>query len=112
MDDKKTIAVVGATGAQGGGLVRAVLDDPGGGFRPRALTRDPASPKALELGRAGTEVVGADLDDAAGLERAFRGAHGAYCVTNFWEHFSPERELAQAANLADAARRAGLRDVV
>jgi uncharacterized protein YbjT (DUF2867 family) len=104
--------VVGATGAQGGGLVRAILDDPGGGFRPRALTRDPASPKALELGRIGAEVVGADLDDAASLERAFRGAYGAYCVTNFWEHFSPERELAQAANLADAARRAGLRHVV
>ena len=112
MDDKKTIAVVGATGAQGGGLVRAILDDPGGGFRPRALTRDPASQKALELGRAGAEVVGADLDDAASLERAFRGAHGAYCVTNFWEHFSPERELAQAANLAEAAKRAGLRHVV
>ena len=87
MDDRKTIAVVGATGGQGGGLVRAILDDPGGGFRPRALTRDPASPKALELGRAGAEVVGADLDNAASLERAFRGA---YCLTNFWEHFSPD----------------------
>ncbi len=112
MDDRKTIAVVGATGAQGGGLVRAILDDPGGGFRPRALTRDPGSLKAEELRRMGAEVVGADLDDAASLERAFRGAYGAYCVTNFWEHFSPERELAQAANLADAARRAGLRHVV
>jgi uncharacterized protein YbjT (DUF2867 family) len=112
MDDRKTIAIVGATGAQGGGLVRALLDDPGGGFHPRALTRNPGAPKALELGRLGAEVIAADLDDAASLTRAFRGAHGAYCVTNFWEHFSPERELAQAANLAQAAKEAGLQHVV
>ncbi|WP_046867843.1 NmrA/HSCARG family protein [Microvirga massiliensis] len=112
MDDRKTIAIVGATGAQGGGLVRAILDEPGSGFHPRALTRDPDAPKARELGRLGAEVVAADLDDAASLTRAFRGAHGAYCVTNFWEHFSPERELSQATNLAEAAQEAGLQHVI
>ncbi|MBK8163136.1 MAG: NmrA/HSCARG family protein [Gammaproteobacteria bacterium] len=108
MAEKKIIAIVGATGAQGGGLARAILSDPGGGFAVRALTRDVDSDKAKELKQLGAEVVAADVDDAASLERAFRGAHGAYCVTFFWAHFSPEKELAEAKALANAARRAGV----
>ena len=96
MADKKIIAVVGATGAQGGGLVRAILADPAGGFAVRALTRDPNAPAAKALAEAGAEVVAADVDDPESLKRAFDGAYGAYCVTFFWEHFSPEKELAQA----------------
>ncbi|MEO7744210.1 MAG: NmrA family NAD(P)-binding protein [Usitatibacter sp.] len=53
-----------------------------------------------------------DLDDAASVKRAFAGAYGAYCVTNFWEHFSPEKEQAQARNMADAARATGLEHVI
>lgn len=109
---KKTIAIVGATGAQGGGLARAVLADPQGGFAARVLTRNTASDKARALADAGAEVVQADLDDEAGLQRALQGAHAAYFVTNFWEHFSPEREMQQAAAMARAARAAGLRHVV
>lgn len=112
MSEKKIIAVVGATGAQGGGLVRAILADPSGGFAPRAITRNTRSDKAQALSGLGAEVVGADLDDAASLVPAFAGAHAAFCVTNFWEHFSPERELAQAAALASAAREAGVSHVV
>jgi uncharacterized protein YbjT (DUF2867 family) len=112
MADRKVIAVVGATGAQGGGLVRAILADPAGGFAVRAVTRKASSDKAKELARLGAEVVEADLDDAASLRRAFASAHGAFCVTNFWEHFSPEKEQAQARNMADAARAAGLKHVV
>jgi uncharacterized protein YbjT (DUF2867 family) len=112
MSTRKLIAVVGATGAQGHGLVRAILDDPQGGYAVRALTRDPASPKARELARLGAEVVAADVDDPASLERAFSGCHGAYCVTFFWDHFSPEREYASAAAMAEAAKRAGLAHVV
>ena len=112
MSDKKIIAVVGATGAQGGGLVRAILDDPSGGFAARAITRDANSAKAKELAKLGAEVVTADVDDPASLERAFAGAYGAYCVTFFWAHFSPEKELAQAASMAEAARRAGLAHVI
>ena len=56
MPDKKIIAVVGATGAQGGGLVRAILADPNGGFAARALTRDVNSAKARELAKLGAEV--------------------------------------------------------
>jgi uncharacterized protein YbjT (DUF2867 family) len=112
MADSKRIAVFGATGAQGGGLVRAILDDPAGGFTARAITRHVDSDKARALATAGAEVVAADLDDPASVERAMQGAHGAYGVTNYWEHFSPEKELAQARTLADAAKAAGIRHFV
>jgi uncharacterized protein YbjT (DUF2867 family) len=109
---QKIIAVVGATGAQGGGMVRAILADRDGGFAPRAITRKPDSAKGRALGDAGAEVVAADLDDEESLRQAFAGAHGAFCLTNFWEHFSPEKELAQAGNMARAAKAAGLRHVI
>jgi len=111
-DDQKVIAVVGATGAQGGGLVRAILEDPQGGFVVRAITRDTGSEKAKALAALGAEVVAANVDDAASLERAFAGAYGAFCVTFFWDHFSPEKELAQAAAMARAAKQAGLSHVI
>jgi uncharacterized protein YbjT (DUF2867 family) len=112
MADKKIIAVVGATGAQGGGLVRAITGDAGSGFAARALTRDVHSEKAKELARLGAEVVEADVDDVESLKRAFAGAHGAYCVTFFWAHFSPEKEGAEARAMAAAAKHAGLRHVI
>jgi len=112
MAEKKTIAVMGATGAQGGGLVRAILRDKTGGFAARAVTRNPASEKAQALAAAGAEVVAADVTDQASLERAFAGAYGAFCVTFFWEHFSPEQELADATALASAAKQAGVRHVI
>jgi len=93
---ERIIAVVGATGSQGGGLARAILNDPAGEFRVRALTRDPDSDAARALATEGAEVVRADIDDPASMQAAFEGAHGAFLVTNFWEHFSPEREIAQA----------------
>lgn len=112
MTAKKVIVVVGATGAQGGGLVRAILSDASGGFTVRALTRNVDSDKAAALTTLGVEVVAADLDDIESLKRAFTGAYGAFCVTNFWEHFSPEKELAQAANMASAAKETGLEHVI
>ena len=109
---RKTIAIVGATGAQGGGLVRAVLAQEEGPFAARVLTRSPASDRAKQLAALGAEVVEADLDDADSVKRAFDGAYGAFCLTNFWEHFSPEKELVQAANMAEAAGATGLQHVV
>jgi uncharacterized protein YbjT (DUF2867 family) len=109
---KKTIAVVGATGAQGGGLVRAILADPNGGFAARAVTRDAASEKARALAARGAELASANVDDAASLRKAFEGAYGAFCVTFFWDHFSPEKELAQARAMAQAAKEAGLVHVI
>ena len=112
MADRKIIAVVGATGAQGGGLVRAILADPAGGFAVRAITRDVDSDKARELARLGAEVVAADVDDEASLTRALQGAYGAYFVTFYWAHFSPDKEKAQAAIMARAAKAAGIRHAI
>ena len=112
MANKKVIAVVGATGAQGGGLARAILADPNGGFACRAITRDPNKDQAKALAAKGADVVKADLDDVGSLEKAFAGAQAAYCVTNFWEHLSGTKETAQARNLAKAARTAGLTHVI
>ena len=112
MADKKIIAVVGATGTQGGGLVRAILGDSSGAFAVRALTRDVDSEKAQELAKLGAEVIKADLDSGPSLRAAFDGAYGAFCVTFFFEHFVPGKELVQAAAMAQAAKQAGLKHVV
>jgi uncharacterized protein YbjT (DUF2867 family) len=112
MAEKRIIAVVGATGAQGGGLVRAILNDPAREFAVRALTRDVNSEKAKELARLGAEVVVADVDDPASIEKAFHGAFGAFCVTFFWAHFSPEKEIAEVKTMAEAAKRTGLQHVI
>jgi uncharacterized protein YbjT (DUF2867 family) len=112
MSDKKTLAVLGATGAQGGGLVRAILADPDSPFAVRALTRDPDSDAAKELAQAGAEVVAADIDSTASLTEAFEGAHGVYGVTFYWAHFSPEREIANGRSIAEAAKAAGVKHVI
>jgi uncharacterized protein YbjT (DUF2867 family) len=112
MSDKKIIAVVGATGAQGGGLVRAILNDPSGGFAVRAITRDVTSDQARTLYRLGAEVVAADIDDEQSIADALQDAYGAYFVTFYWAHFSPEKEISEGRNLASAANAAGIRHVV
>ena len=112
MAGKKIIAVVGATGAQGGGLARAILNDRNSEFAVRALTRKPESENARALASKGAEVVKADLDDVESLTRALNGAYGAYFVTAFWEHYSPEKELSQAKNMAEAAKRAGIKHAI
>ena len=121
MSSKKLITVIGATGSQGGGLVRAILDDPEHEFDVRAVTRNARSATARELAEAGAYVVEADLDDIESLRTAFDGAHGAYVVTNYWAPLSPEQEarrtraameLAQADNAALAAKQAGVAHVV
>ncbi|TXL61411.1 NmrA/HSCARG family protein [Aeromicrobium terrae] len=108
----KTIAVIGATGAQGGSLTRAALADTSGEWAVRAITRNPDGDVARGLAAAGAEVVRADLDDVESLTEAFDGAYGAFCVTNFWEHFSGAKEIEQARNLAQAAGSAGVQHVI
>jgi uncharacterized protein YbjT (DUF2867 family) len=121
VSDKKIIAVVGATGSQGGGLVRAILADVNGPFVARAITRDATSNAAKALVNKGVEVVEADLDDEASLTRAFKNAYGVFLVTNFWVERTPEEEQArtrpemegaQARNGARAAKAAGVKHVI
>ena len=109
---KKIIAVFGATGAQGGGLVRAILNDKKSEFSARAITRDKTSEKAKELANMGAEVVEADYNDENSIEKALEGAYGVYFVTFFWAHFSPEKELAEAAMMAQAAKEANIQHVI
>lgn len=106
------ITVFGATGAQGGGLARAILADREQTFGLRAVTRKPDGESARALKAAGAEIVLADLDDALSVQRALEGAYGAFCVTNFWEHGSGDKELSQAYTLAAAAAQSGLRHVI
>ncbi len=112
MENKKIIAVVGSTGAQGGSLIRAILNDPEGDFSVRAITRNSGSDKAKELAKMGVDVVEADVDNKESLVKAFKGAYGAFCITFFWEHFSPEKEKIHARNMAEAASSAGVKHVI
>lgn len=113
MSGDRVIAVVGATGAQGGGLIRAIANRRESGFRARALTRDPSTEAARALANLpNVEVVAADLDDPASIEAAFAGAYGAFCVTFFWADMSVDTELRQAESMAQAARATGVQHVV
>ncbi len=112
MTQKKIIAVFGATGAQGGGLAKAILQDPNGEFAVRVITRNVESDKAKELAAMGAEVVSADVDDKASMVRALQGAYGAFFVTFFWSHFSPETEGKHAKDMADAAKEAGIQHAI
>ncbi len=112
MSTKKIITVFGATGAQGGGLVRAILADKASEFSVRAVSRNIESDKAKALAALGAELVQADLGDPESVRKAMRGAYGAYCVTFFWDHFSPEQEAAEAKCMAEAAKAEGVQHVI
>jgi hypothetical protein len=84
------------------------VTDPNGTFSARAITRDVNSDKAKALAALGAQVVQADVDDVESLESAFAGAYGAFCVTFFWERFSPGKEAEQARKMATAAKTAGV----
>ncbi len=98
----KTVLVVGATGRQGGAVVRNMLPK---GWKLRALTRNPGGSAAKELQRQGVEVAQGDLDDPASLERAVRGVYAVYSVQDYWT-VGAKREVEQGKNLADAAKKA------
>jgi uncharacterized protein YbjT (DUF2867 family) len=121
MSSNKVITVLGATGAQGGSVVRALLRH--GGFHVRAVTRDPTKKAALDLldfdkqlrggsGESRVDLVEGQLDDEASLAKVFEGAHGVFGVTNFWEHGSMEKEFFQGYNLANAAKATNVKHVV
>ena len=112
MTQKKIIAVFGATGAQGGGLVKAILNDANSEFAVRAVTRDINSDKAKALAKLGAEVVAADIDNLESIKKVLQGAYGAYFVTFYWAHYSPEKENQEAKNMAEAAKSAGLKHVI
>uniref|UniRef100_A0A8C5R6H1 NmrA-like family domain-containing protein 1 n=1 Tax=Leptobrachium leishanense TaxID=445787 RepID=A0A8C5R6H1_9ANUR len=107
---KRIITVFGATGAQGGSVAKALLED--GTFCVRAVTRDTCKPAAKKLKEAGAEVVAADMDNKESLEAALSQAYGAFVVTNFWEHFSKDKEITQGKHIVDLSKKLGLKHVV
>lgn len=112
MLSKKIIVVFGATGAQGGGLAKAILNDPNSEFAVRAITRNPDSDKAKALAKIGAEIVAGNIDDPKSIQKALKGAYGAYFVTFYWSHLSAEKEYQEAHEMAKAAKEAGLQHVI
>jgi len=104
----KAVLVTGATGRQGGAVIRHMRPK---GWKLRALTRNSNGYAAQELARQGVELVQADLEDPASLERAVRGVYGIYSVQDFWS-VGFRREVLQGKNLADAAEKAGVEHFV
>jgi len=111
MSSKKLITVFGATGSQGGSVVDALLKD--GTFAVRAITRKPTSDKAKDLQRRGVQIVQADI--AGPIEQlieAMKGSHGAFLMTNFWDPSLMKNEEESGEKLVEAARKAGVKEVV
>ncbi|KAJ7648593.1 NAD(P)-binding protein [Mycena polygramma] len=107
------VAVVGATGTQGGSVVKALAesDKP---YRVRGFTRDAAKPASQKLNKLGVEVVAVSLvvDNKAEVYKAFAGANAAFLVTNFWEHLDKEREINEGKLLVDAAKAGGVSRII
>ncbi|KAI0398687.1 NmrA-like family protein [Xylaria palmicola] len=108
--EKKTIAVFGATGAQGGAVASIFLDDPKlkSGWAVRAVTRDPEREAAQLLAKRGAEVVAADLNDLSSLVRVLQGCAAVFGVTNYWEKANADIEVQQGRNLANAVKETGV----
>src|SRR5436190_12425979 len=112
MATKKIITIFGATGAQGGGLASAILNDANSEFAVRAVTRNVNSEKAKKLAQLGAEVVAADVDHPDTVQQALEGAYGAYFVTFLCDHYSPEKEIEQAKVFANAAKKATIKHAI
>ncbi|WP_242118644.1 NmrA/HSCARG family protein [Aestuariivivens sediminicola] len=112
MKKNKLITVFGATGGQGGGLVRAILSDQNSAYQVRAVTRNANSDKAKALVQSGAEVVEADVEDIDSMKKALEGADAAYFVTFFWEHFSAEKEQQHIKNFIEAAKASHLEHII
>lgn len=111
----KVITVFGATGGQGGGVVSALLkaiNKGEGDYAVRAVTRNPDGAKGQDLKSKGCEVVRCDMDDKTSVEEAVRGSYGVYLVTNYWEHFSAEKEIEQGKRVIDACEALGVQHLI
>ncbi|KAL9103513.1 MAG: hypothetical protein Q9163_001431 [Psora crenata] len=114
MSASKIFVVFGATGKQGGSVIKSVLGDPKAAaeFKIRGITRDPSNPKAKALAEKGVECMSGDIDDKESLKHAFKDAHSVFAVTNYWEKMDHELELQQGKNIADAAKEEGVQHLI
>ncbi|KAM0347677.1 hypothetical protein ACHAPU_004691 [Fusarium lateritium] len=110
----KILTVFGATGNQGGSVVRAILNDPALSkeFKIRGITRDVSKPAAKELASKGVEVVAADMNTAEQVAPAVKDAHTVFLVTNYWDTGSGNAEISQGKAVADACKTAGVKQLI
>ena len=108
LNTDKTVLITGATGQQGGAVIRHMLAK---GWNLRALTRNSSTDTALNLAHQGVELAQGDLEDLASLEHAAHGVYGIYSVQNFWK-VGAKREVQQGKSLADVAKKAGVEHFV
>ncbi|XP_041475781.1 nmrA-like family domain-containing protein 1 [Lytechinus variegatus] len=106
----KLITVFGATGTQGGSLVRALLQD--SNFKVRGITRNVDSEKAKALAQKGVEMVKASTDDVSSLEPAMAGSYGVFAMTSYWELMDQAKEVEMGKNMVDVARKVGVKHFV
>ncbi|KAH7115187.1 putative NmrA family transcriptional regulator [Dendryphion nanum] len=110
----KLITVFGATGNQGGSVIRHILADAtlSKTFKIRGITRDVTKPAAQALAKQGVETVKADLSSKASLTDAIRGSHTVFLVTNYWESASYDIEVTQGKNVVDIAKEEGVQHLI
>src|SRR2546426_4937651 len=106
----QTITVIGGTGAQGGGVVEALLAS--GQYTVRVVSRDPASKSAKKLEKRGVQVVKGDLLEPSSLRAAFEGAYGGFVVTNFWDPTQMAKETEIGIAAVHEARAAGVQHLI
>ncbi|KAK6002080.1 hypothetical protein QM012_001718 [Aureobasidium pullulans] len=110
----KLITVFGATGNQGGSVIKHILADRqlSSEFRIRGITRDVSKPAAKALADQGVELKTADMNDKASVAKAIKGSHTVFLVTNYWETASADVERSQGINVADAAKEEGVQHII
>jgi len=110
----KLITVFGATGNQGGSVIKYILADPSLSkeYKIRGITRDISKPSAQALAKQGVELVAADLNSPTSVASAIAGSHTVFLVTNYWETGQPAVEIAQGKTVADASKAAGVSHLI
>lgn len=114
MAQKKIVVVFGATGNQGGSVIKSILGDPKTAeeFKIRGITRDTSKPNAKALESKGVETVAADINSKDQMKAAFQGAYAVFAVTNYWEKMDAPLEKQQGQNIADLAKEAGIQHLI
>jgi uncharacterized protein YbjT (DUF2867 family) len=114
MAPSKVLTVFGATGNQGGSVVNNVLSNSklSSEYKLRGITRDPSKPNAKKLSDKGVEMVSADMNDKATLQKAISGSTAVFAVTNYWDAQSKQTEIQQGKNIADVCKEEGVKHLI
>ncbi|KAL8869034.1 MAG: hypothetical protein Q9174_004577 [Haloplaca sp. 1 TL-2023] len=114
MANEKIVVVFGATGNQGGSVIKSILSDPktANEFKIRGITRDPSKPNAKALEAKGVETVAGDINSKDDIRAALKGAYAVFAVTNYWEKMDEALEEQQGRNIADLSKEAGVHHLI